>query len=57
MYGKDEDLKFNTFYFSTDGNTIEEKDLGVKYYQASFVDHINKICQKVEQNSGWILTV
>ena len=50
------DLKLNTLYLSDDGNTIEEKDLGVKYNQASFDDHIHNICQKVEQTTGRILT-
>ena len=59
-YGKDEELKFNTLYFSADDNLIEEKedlrDLGVQMNnKANFDDHIKKICQKVKQKSGWIL--
>ena len=59
-YGKDEDIKNDTFYISADNNIIEEKevlrDLGVMMNnKATFDDHINKVCQAVKQKSGWIL--
>ena len=59
-YGKNEELKQNTIYFSADENVIEEKevlrDLGViMTNQATFDDHIYKVCQSVKQKSGWIL--
>ena len=59
-YGKNEAIKENTVYFSGDENIIEEKevlrDLGVQMnHQANFDDHISKVCQKVKQQSGWIL--
>ena len=59
-YGKNEEIKLNTIYFSADDNIIEEKevlrDLGVQMNnKADFSDHIRKVCQKVKQKSGWIL--
>ena len=47
-------------YFSADNYVIEEKevlrDLGVMMNnQATFDDHIYKVCQSVKQKSVWIL--
>jgi hypothetical protein len=59
-YGKNEEMKFGTMYFSADDDLIEEKDvlrdLGVQMNnKATFDDHIIKVCQTVKQKSGWIL--
>ena len=59
-YGKNDDLKLDTIYFSDDNDIIEEKevlrDLGVQMNnKATFEDHITKVCQTVRQKSGWIL--
>ena len=59
-YGKNEELKHDTMYFSADNYVIEEKevlrDLGVMMNnQATFDDHVYKVCQSVKQKSGWIL--
>ena len=59
-YGKNQELKDNTIYFSADDNLIEEKevlrDLGIMMNNAAtFDDHIEKICKTVKQKSGWIL--
>ena len=59
-YGKDEELKNGTVYFSAEEDIIEEKDvlrdLGIQMNnKATFDDHILKVCQTVKQKSGWIL--
>ena len=59
-YGKDEEIKFNTIYFSADDKIIEEKevlrDLGLQMNnKADFSDHIRNVCQKAKQKSGWIV--
>ena len=59
-YGKDSRVKENTIYFSGDTDeVIEEKestrDLGViMQNDGSFSEHIEKICSKVRQKSGWM---
>ena len=60
-YGKNEDLKNETNYFTPNfEDIIEEKDclrdLGVLMSNtASFSNHVNQVCTKVNQKSGWIL--
>ena len=59
-YGKNQDLKDDTIYFSADNNIIEEKealrDLGIiMKNNASFENHIEKLCETVEEKRGWIL--
>ena len=59
-YGKNEELKMNTMYFTADNNIVEEKevlrDLGISMNnKATFDEHISKVCQKVKQKAGWIL--
>ena len=59
-YGKNEEMKCGTMYFSAEDDIIEEKDvlrdLGVQMNnKATFDDHIIKVCQTVKQKSGWIL--
>ena len=54
-YGKNEELKMNTLYFSADDDVIEQKDvlrdLGVQMNdKATFDEHISKVCQKVNRN-------
>ena len=59
-YGKDINLKEGTEYFVGDFEEVIErfsslKDLGVQINEdATFTDHIDKICKKVRQKSGWI---
>ena len=59
-YGKDLDIKESTTYFSGDTDeVIEEKDstrdLGViMQNDGGFSEHIEKICSKVRQKSGWM---
>ena len=59
-YGKNSDIKQSTFYLSANNEIIEEKehlrDLGVLVNnQGTFNDHIDQICSKVKQKSGWVL--
>ena len=59
-YGKNQDIKDGTIYFSADDNIIEEKevlrDLGILMNnEATFDDHIMKVCKTVKQKAGWIL--
>ena len=59
-YGKNLDLKESTDYLTPDcEGTIEEKetlrDLGViMSNDASFSSHVEYVCKKVKQKSGWI---
>ena len=59
-YGKDINLKDETDYFVGDYEEVIErfsslKDLGVQINEdATFNDHIDLICKKVRQKSGWI---
>ena len=59
-YGKNIEIKENTSYFSGETDEIiEEKestrDLGIiMQNDASFNEHIEKICKKVRQKSGWM---
>ena len=59
-YGKNTEIKENTSYFSGDTDEIiEEKestrDLGViMQNDAGFEEHIEKVCKKVRQKSGWL---
>ena len=59
-YGKNLEIKENTSYFSGETDEIiEEKestrDLGIiMQNDASFNEHIEKICKKVRQKSGWM---
>ena len=59
-YGQNKDLKNGTMYFTPGmDEVIEEKeslrDLGVMMTNsASFNNHINLVCKKVIQKSGWI---
>ena len=60
-YGKNTTLKDSTFYLTPNyENIIEEKeslrDLGIiMANDASFSQHIEKVCSKVKQKSGWIM--
>ena len=59
-YGKNQDLKDETIYLSADNNIIEEKeelrDLGIiMNNNATFDNHVEKVCKTVRQKSGWIL--
>ena len=59
-YGKNTEIRDSTFYLSANDDIIEEKeslrDLGVMINnQGTFNDHIDHICSKVKQKSGWIL--
>ena len=59
-YGKNTQIKDSTFYLSANDELIEEKeslrDLGVMVNnQGTFNEHIDHICSKVKQKSGWIL--
>ena len=59
-YGQNEDLKNETEYFSGNYEEIIERkdsvrDLGVQLTDdGAFVEHIEKVCKKVRQKSGWI---
>ena len=58
-YGTNTEIKHSTFYLSADVEIIEEKenlrDLGVIVNnQGTFDEHIDHICSKVKQKSGWI---
>ena len=57
-YGRNEDLK--DYFTPNFEDIIEEKDclrdLGILMSNtASFSNHVNLVCKKVNQNSGWIL--
>ena len=59
-YGKNTEIRDSTFYLSANDDIIEEneslRDLGVMINnQGTFNDHIDHICSKVMQKSGWIL--
>ena len=60
-YGRDEELKNNTNYFTENTSEIIERienlrDLGVILSDdASFDDHIDKVVKKVRQKTGWVL--
>ena len=60
-YGRNKSLKESTTYFTPDWkDTIEEKetlrDLGViMSNDASFSNHVELVCSKVKQKSGWVL--
>ena len=60
-YGKDEDLKQSTCYFTPNlDDIIDEKeslrDLGIMMSNdASFSIHVESVCSKVKQKSAWIL--
>ena len=59
-YGKNTEIRDSTFYLSANDDIIEEneslRDLGVMINnQGTFNDHIDHICSKVKQKSGWIL--
>ena len=60
-YGKNSDIKMNTNYFSPNYEDIIEvkenlRDLGVIMSDnASFKNHIYKVCSAVKQKSSWIL--
>ena len=59
-YGQNEELKNNTEYFSGSYEEIIDRfesirDLGVQLSEdASFNEHIEKVCKKARQKSGWI---
>ena len=59
-YGQNEDLKNETEYFSGNYEEIIERkdsvrDLGVQLTDnGAFDEHIEKVCKKVRQKSGWI---
>ena len=61
QYGKDNDLKESYNYISYDDKEIlvpsnNAKDLGITASaDGTFSDHIEKVCSKVKQRSGWIL--
>ena len=60
-YGRNTDLKENTEYFVGDYQEVIERfsslrDLGVEVNEeATFTEHIEKICKKVRQKNGWLL--
>ena len=60
-YGKNEDIKNNTMYFTEDTSDLVEReevvrDLGVMLSEdAQFKNHIDKVVAKTRQKSGWIL--
>ena len=59
-YGRNQSLKEETIYFTGDTDEIIEekestKDLGILMQNdAGFSQHIEKVCSKVRQKSGWI---
>ena len=59
-YGLDEELKNNTLYFTDNTEHLIERqssvrDLGVILSDnGRFEDHLEKVCRKVRQKSGWI---
>ena len=60
-YGKDENLKDETLYFTENTENIVERyetvrDLGVMMSDdATFKDQIEKVAKKVRQKTGWVL--
>ena len=60
-YGKNEDVKNNTMYFTEDTSDLVERtevvrDLGVMLSDdAKFKNHIDKVVAKSRQKSGWIM--
>ena len=60
-YGKDQDLKQNTVYFTGEMEHVIEqvencRDLGVTLEDsAKFELHIENVCKKVRQKCGWVL--
>ena len=60
-YGKNNELKMNTNYFSPDYQDLIEvkdslRDLGIIMSDdASFTNHIQKVCTTVKQKCGWVL--
>ena len=60
-YGKDENLKNETLYFTENTENIVERqevvrDLGVMMSDdGSFKDQIEKVAKKVRQKTGWVL--
>ena len=61
LYGANDDLKFDTNYFTPELEDILEvknnlRDLGIIMSDnAKFEDQINHVCLKVKQKCGWIL--
>ena len=59
-YGENEDLKNETSYFSGNFEELIERfesisDLGVELYDdGAFDDHLEKVCKKARQKSGWL---
>ena len=60
-YGTNEDLKNSCNFLTPNSDGIFERkeclrDLGIQMNEkADFSDHINSVCSKVNQKSGWIL--
>ena len=60
-YGKNQTLKESTFYLTPNcEDIIEEKeslrDLGIiMNNESTFSDHVDLVCKKVRQKSGWVL--
>ena len=60
-YGKNQELKENTSYFTENMNDVimqvnKCRDLGIIMNDAgNFTDHIETVCTKVRQKIGWIL--
>ena len=60
QYGKNVELRAQSYYFASNGKAIEKKqhvkDLGVLMSDdCSFSEHIKKVVKKAEEMSGWIL--
>ena len=59
-YGKNEELKMDTIYFSNDMNNIidsldEHRDLGIQMQaDGSFDSQINNVVAKMRRKIGWI---
>jgi hypothetical protein len=60
-YGTNEELKNNTTYFAGDYDEVIERfssvrDLGIQLTNdETFNEHIENVCMKVSQKSGWLL--
>ena len=59
-HGKNEFLKASVHPKPSGTDTVKEKDvvtdLGVKINnKADFSDHVDKVCSKTSQKSGWVL--
>ena len=60
-YGTNEELKNNTTYFAGDYDEVIERffsvrDLGIQLTNdGTFHEHIENVCRKVRQKSGWLL--